>query len=397
MSEPGIRLSKNRPVLIIADQSMDVKSGGTTILRSLFDGLLGNGVCWASPNHFENDPSSGKYALPRRAPGRDQHGDWLSDYLWHRRRLSNEALRLASTLDACALWTVMHGISVQLAADLLKKSSLPMHLTVHDDPVYATALRSRKMLPFLPLISRDFSFAMRRALSIDVVSPEMGSRYERRYGVKSVVLHRALSKPVEPNLPPSLARDQLTMGILGNTYAYRQLPLIAESLIEAAKRLNVSARIVCCGDGLGDRLRQEFSGRLDVQYLGHLAEHAAIERLRKCFFLYLNYPFSPWCRVLRETSFPTKLSSYLYAARPILIHAPLHTSLDDLTKDPTLFAHWSSEATADGVNVILELVRRSENNYDFDVAADRWRGLLYGDATHRSTLTRLLSDLARLP
>jgi len=54
--------------------------------------------------------------------------------------ISLSTVSIASML-AMAVWPLV-----------AKAGALPIHLTVHDDPAYANALRSRRYLPLVPLI-----------------------------------------------------------------------------------------------------------------------------------------------------------------------------------------------------------------------------------------------------
>src|SRR5262249_42420720 len=154
----------------------------------------------------------------------------------------------------------------------------------------------------------DFAYALRRATSVDVIGRGMAERYRRRYGVESTIVHRALEGPIAPSGDHDAARDGLRVGVLGSTYGYGQLPLLARAVEVAAGRLGVAPRILIVGQGHGDQLRAEFAGRVEVESTGHISEADAIPLLRRCFALYLNYPFGRRDAVLRRTSFPTKLS-----------------------------------------------------------------------------------------
>ena len=99
---------------------------------------------------------------------------------------------------ARAFWVVMHYAGVSIAARLARAERLPLHLTVHDDPAFGVALRSKRYLALVPWIERDFAFAMRRASSVDVIGRGMAERYRRRYGVESTIVHRALDDADRP-------------------------------------------------------------------------------------------------------------------------------------------------------------------------------------------------------
>ena len=276
------------------------------ILRSLLPADVRQRVLWASPSMtgapgpLELGLRQGSLGLPsilgRRPARRSVTIDGLLSW-----RLAREVEVVARQRRARALWIVMHGAMVHVAARLLSRPSLPIHLSVHDDPAFGVALMSRRHVALLPLIERDFGHALRRARSVDVVGEGMARRYRERYGIASTIVHRGIAEPVLER-PPHLAGGSLEIGVIGNTYGYDQLPLLARAVEGAAGRVGARGRIVMIGQGPGQRLRAEVGDRIDVEVTGHLDERHAIERLSRCFALYLNYPFSRRATVLRQTS-----------------------------------------------------------------------------------------------
>ena len=179
--------------------------GGAVILRSLLQERDRKRMVWGSPLLAPGDGASAG-TLPLRTPaGRLRR--WLG-----RRSLTVDSLfsgaiadavaSSARNLNARAIWIVMHGAMVHVAARISERTNLPFHLSVHDDPPYGVGLMSRRHLGLIPLVARDLGLALRRARSIDVISAGMARRYETRYGAKSVVVHRGIQGPV--NIFPTL-------------------------------------------------------------------------------------------------------------------------------------------------------------------------------------------------
>ncbi|MEI7683567.1 MAG: hypothetical protein WCL32_00960 [Planctomycetota bacterium] len=392
MAEPPRH--RKRPILLIADQAWDAPGGGAVILRSLLGNRIGSDMVWVTPSRTGSDPVLGHYGLAAGSVGTGRYSV-LRDSLLNAGRLAAEVQDLAQRINAVGLWAVLHGSTVAIASHLARKCDLPMHATVHDDPVYATAIRSRRLAIFAPLIARQFRIALQAARSVDVVCDSMADRYRRKYGVSSIVLHRGLSDPVSPSPTYDLAREGLTVGILGNTYSFRQLPILGRMVELAAQRLNVRAKIVVCGESYGLRLKRLFEGRIEVEVTGHVEESKGIERLRRCAVLYLNYPFGWFSRVLRETSFPTKLSTYVYAARPLLIHAPPGTSLSGLSSAHSDYAiPWETMDPVDGASRLIAWLENSRFDDSRHIAADAMRLRYYNYDVHRATLDRFLDQLS---
>ena len=87
------------------------------------------------------------------------------------------------------------------------------------------------------------------------------------------------------------------------------------------------ARLTVIGGVDEARVRSLCPPGLELEVTGHVDEPEGVAKLRDCFALYLSYPFGPRGKVLRTTSFPTKLSTYVMAARPVLLHMPADSSV----------------------------------------------------------------------
>ncbi len=391
------RYTAETPLLLLTDYPPAAGGGGAVILRSLLPGEVRQRVLWASPSMtgaagpLEIGLRRGSLGLPSVLASRLATRSVTIDGLlsW---RLAREVEVVARQRQARALWIVMHGAMVHVAARLLSRPSLPVHLSVHDDPAFGVALMSRRHVALLPLIERDFGYALRRARSVDVVCEGMARRYRERYGIASTIVHRGIAEPVLER-PAHLAGGSLEIGVMGNTYGYDQLPLLARVLEEAAGRVGARGRIVMIGQGPGERLRAEVGGRIDVEVTGHLDERHAIERLSRCFALYLNYPFSRRAAVLRQTSFPTKLSSYLLAARPLFAHAPLDSSIAHLSGMTDYVAWWGNERVEEGVTRLLRLWNLPDAHRSQHVPAERLRRAHYDLPANQAALLGPLNAL----
>jgi glycosyltransferase involved in cell wall biosynthesis len=382
------------PLALLTDYPPDTAGGGAVILRSLLGPEERSRLVWMSPTP-PSDPAaagpnvvtlrSGSAGRGRRSVGRDS--------TIHAGALAREALDQAKARGARAIWVVMHNAAVAIAARLIRRGGLPVHLTVHDDPAFANALRSKRYLALVPWIERDFAFAMKHATSIDVIGRGMAERYRLRYGVESAIVHRALEGPVAPGGPYDRERLGLRVGVLGSTYAYDQLPLLAHAVELASKQLGVKPRLLIMGRSYGDRLKAEVGDAVDVEVTGHVSEADAVPLLRDCFALYLNYPFGRRDAVLRQTSFPTKLSTYIQAARPLLLHVPPDSSVMPLVGPDGFATAWPSLDPASGADALLAAWDRPENLESRRDAAEAVRREYYDPDRNRRALFDALDAL----
>jgi hypothetical protein len=393
--------SPENPILLVTDFAPDAGGGGAVILRSLLDQSNRRRLIWASPLMGDTRSSTSGDDVALLA------ASYHFSTLLRRRSvtvdsllagaLADEIAGLALRRNARALWIVMHGAMVHVAARLLGRAgTLPVHLSVHDDPPFGVSMLSRRHVALVPLVARDLRYALVRAWSVDVISQRMADRYRSLYGIDANVIHRGIAGPVNVSPHHHLAAG-LDIGVLGNTYGYKQLLVLARALEYAAERAAVPARLVVVGAGHGARLQADLNGRIQVEVTGHLDESAAVERLSRCFLLYLNYPFSRRAAVLRNTSFPTKLSTYLLAARPLLVHSPRDSSIASLFSIRDYVVPWSSARPEDGATAILSGWLTEGMHGSKHVPAEQIRKQYYDLVQNRGRLFAVLNALVRPP
>jgi hypothetical protein len=274
----------------------------------------------------------------------------------------------------------------------LNPRTLPVHLTVHDDPV-GQALFSRKYLALAPWLAHGFARALKQASSVDTICEGMAERYRAKLGVASTVVHRGIAEPVEPS-PPHDRSQGLSVGVIGSIYQYAMMITLGQAVAQASQALGVPGKIVVVGQGVGDQLRADMKGAIAVEATGPLDESEAIQRLGKCFLLYVNYPFGPRPALFRQTSFPTKVSTYARSARPILVHMPSDGSVVPLTRMPGSYAtHWATLRASDGADLMVRLWNDPAMHQSTHEISEQVRSRFYDFATNHRTLLSLLNNL----
>jgi hypothetical protein len=393
-----LNYSPERPLLLLTDYEPETPGGGAVILRSLLRPGDRERIVWltlARPANPSADGPGATVFLKQGSAGRGRRRSLFRDSTVLARALADEVLDEARRRNARAIWAVMHGAVVPIVSRIARAGAWPLHLTVHDDPAFGVALRSRRYLVLVPWIEHQFAAALRRAGSVDVVSEGMAQRYRRRYGARPVIVHRGMEPAIEPT--PRYDRSRgLRVGVLGNTYGYRQLLVLGRAVARAARQLGVMGRLVVIGRSFGERLRADLADLPDVEIevTGHLDEPEGVRLLRDCFVLYLNYPFSPRDAVLRQTSFPTKLSTYLLAARPILLHAPGDSSVVPLAEYDGYALLWESLREEEGADRIIRLWNDPNSAESQHLAAERVRQRYYDIDRNRRVLFEALEALA---
>jgi hypothetical protein len=296
--------------------------------------------------------------------------------------------------NAPAAWVVAHGAAVRIAPTIAD-AGVPLHVTVHDDPAWAYALLTRRYLGLAPLFAHDLGRTLRSASSVDVISSGMARRYRELYGVEAAVVHRAVLGPVQAAPPFDRSRG-LSVAILGSTYGLREVQALAAALAVFTMSQNVPTTLIVIG-GIDNRtLRRACPPEIAVQTPGHVAEKDAVDTLRRSFLLYASYPFARRGTVLRTTSFPTKLSTYALAARPLLLHAPQGSSLAEVATGTRYTTPWTSLDPHHGAGLLQACWHDRGCDQSFDFAAEQQRAGRF-DFSNRWTLVRALNGLVSGP
>jgi glycosyltransferase involved in cell wall biosynthesis len=390
----------DRPLILLTDYSPRFGGGGATNLRSVLDPEARRRVIWAT---LEPDPSPGSAIDPdepvihlRGGPGavpRASRSIW-KDMTSLSRPLADELIEIARRHRARGFWVVMHGAAVPVAARLVEQGEFPVLASVHDDPAFGVALRSRRHLALVPLIERALARALRGAAGVEVVSRGMLERYRRRYGVEAKLGNRGVAPFEREPAPFDKAERVLRVGVLGSTYSYAPVPRLARALARAAEGLGVRGELVFVGHGHADRVRAAFGDRIGVVGHGHVPEERAAEILRRCFLNYLAYPFGWRDRVLRRTSFPIKLATYMAAGRPLLLHTPPDSTTAELAEIPGLACYWPSNDPAEGAAALRRAWDDPATSLDAHAGLEEVRRRYFDLETIRTTLFGMLDGIA---
>lgn len=343
--QPTLRAyTEASPLLLVTAFSPAHQGGGAVILRSLVGEHGAPNVVWASLAEREV-VTAGRVA--HRRSGRSA---WLSAP----NRMAQAIDRVADRHGASAIWIVAHGPILPAVAPLVERFGRPVHLSVHDDPAWAVVFRTRRELPLTPWVRASLSQAVAAATSVDVISAGMRAEFARRFEIDSVVVHRVIDEPIPANEAYDRRSAGLSVGILGKLYAPRQLELLLRAVSRAAERARVPGRVVLVGQEDARLVKRAAAvGDVEVTFTGHLPEHDGVEILRRVFALYLGYPFGLRAQVLRRTSFPTKLGTYLLAARPLFLHTPYDSTLTPIASVAPFTIPWLDDNVERGARSLL--------------------------------------------
>ena len=223
---------------------------------------------------------------------------------------------------------------------------------------------SKRYVPLVPLILRDFGIAMRRAASVDVIVAGMAGRYRGGF---------TASNPRSSTVPcrglivasPSYDRDRvrgLRVGVLGTTYR------TVRSSPSWTRRSRLTRR---CGSARGGACSSSARGSATASAptwpaLSRSSPPGTSPRRRGSTSSRLpgglpELSVRPTGRRAAADVVPDELSTYVRAARPLLVHAPADGSTVPLCRShPSYASHWASRSptTAPAAGAALGRPRR---------------------------------------
>lgn len=382
----GLTAFSSRRLILLTDFPPDAQGGGAVILRSLLTPEDRERILWVT---LASVNGAGGESVLSLAPSRPR--SLLQDATTRIGALRRGVQIAVEASGATAVWVVAHGAAVRIAPALIA-AGLPVHVSVHDDPAWAYAILTRRYFALAPLFARDLAQSLRGAQSVDVVSEPMVRRYRAKHGIEAAIVHRGLSAHVQP-APAYDRRIGLSVAVLGSTYGLREIGALLQGLALVGSQEQIPTSLTVIGTADGARLKRLCPPSVALEVTGHVAESDGLERLREACLLYLCYPFSRRGRVLRTTSFPTKLSTYLMAARPLLLHMPIDSSVAFLADTSRYATLWPSLAPAEGSKILGSVWRDHLTHETFHDAAERLRSVHFDLARNRAVLFGLLNSL----
>jgi len=300
--------------------------GGGTIFRSLLPHLPGAETHWFYLSHAEAGIPAATRLGPPLLGGPLATDTWNSVRLFVLRRhpavLDYAKKIMAWAPDIVWLNAMNEGL---LMGPVLRRLGAPrLHVSVHDDPV-GLAMKSRRYRHLAPFFDGCNRALLRAATSVDVVSEPMQRYYKERYGVAVEVVFRYIDHAA-PRPAKAAAGSTIRVGHVGSAYSEPEVKAFLQALRTIEGADGVQFKLMTFGRSpFFESAAAEFPGL--VEAAGDVSEDEAVSQLEQCRFVYSMYPFEARYQIFRRTSLPTKMSTYLMAARPILAHCPPDSSI----------------------------------------------------------------------
>ncbi|HEY5997221.1 MAG TPA: glycosyltransferase, partial [Candidatus Deferrimicrobiaceae bacterium] len=227
-------------------------------------------------------------------------------------------------VGAESLWCILEGQTmIRLARPVSKALRLPLRSWAWDAPGWW--LRENGVDRITTAFAvREFGAVLRESASFGAASWAMAERYSKLYGVRAV--------PVIPGLDGRLARTasgafhdegRLVIGMAGQLYASQEWEALMRALDAAGWKLSgrdVTVRL------MGARASLSAPGYRRIEYLGWGSQAETVAAMAGADILYCPYWFAPEYEEEARVGFPSKLTTYLAAGRPVLFHGPAYAS-----------------------------------------------------------------------
>jgi hypothetical protein len=227
------------------------------------------------------------------------------------------------------VWAEFQGESVLLAAGVAARLKVPLVGTIWDDPEGWLADGRYDYLSRRLLLLR-FREALQAARQVSTISEAMQAEYRKLYGLESVILRYGHDLRDAPGTPADRHPETVVVGFCGNVYgedAWR-------GFLTACARINAEGRLPTVKILIfGNKAFPYPHPGVEVTCRGWLPLREMLRGLAATDFCYLPYWFAPEKRRHAELSFPTKLTTYLAAGRPVLYHGPQYAGAAQVMRE----------------------------------------------------------------
>jgi hypothetical protein len=232
-----------------------------------------------------------------------------------------DVLAFAKENDVDRIWIILQGQTmIYLAEQLIREGSLPVHVQVWDSPNWW--IKAHQIDRFSArMIRASFQFALQSAKSFASPSFHMSKLHFEKYAKKSQTFIGITPSEFMVDTPKSKDPSKIIIGLAGQTYAANTLAYLIFAL---------------------DSMYWEFEGKkIEIHYwgysdfpahrtriirMGYINQDQLTTALSGCDLLYCPYWFERDYQEEAETSFPSKLTTYLSSGTLVFFHGPAYSS-----------------------------------------------------------------------
>lgn len=232
--------------------------------------------------------------------------------------LTRQILQFCDAVEAGQIWIVLEGQTLILVANaLLQTGRYPVRVQVMDPPGWQ--LRAGEVDPDTVREILDiFDETVSRAVACAAASWNMAKIYHDRYSVRMTPVVPALSASLACRPRPLAASPTLQIGFAGQPYAVDEFKALLMALTTLQKERPTGRVVLHTFTGWSFEVPANSAAKV-VRH-AWTKQAALIPMLSEMDLLYCPYWFDPTYREETVLCFPSKVTTYLAAGRPILFH-----------------------------------------------------------------------------
>jgi glycosyltransferase involved in cell wall biosynthesis len=294
------------------------------VVNPALNAQLSPDLKWIPIEYYEKPNEMALRLLPYQLGGISAFAKESYHSLVKNGTIIKEAIEFGRRFGADTLWCLLEGQTmIQIVLPVMKGLGVPLRTQVMDPP-YFWLREHRVDQVSAARILRKFHQALRGSTTCAAASWAMAEQYQLDYGTQSVPLVPSFN--LASALPPSLKlhlNDEFVIGLAGQTYAIKEWQALIGALNSVDWRIggrNVRIRL------LGRDTQLHADSRMRVEFCGWNSQAETIRLLSEADLLYCPYWFDSQFEIDARLCFPSKLTTYFAAGRPVLFHGPEYAS-----------------------------------------------------------------------
>jgi glycosyltransferase involved in cell wall biosynthesis len=229
------------------------------------------------------------------------------------------------------VWCILQGQTmIRIALKSAKKIGVPLYTQVWDPPQWWLKENSIDRITTNKIL-KLYAKTLKESRKMAAASINMTKIYMEKYEANTV--------PVIPSLNPAAIitpviennKEHIIIALAGQIYALDAW----NSLLEAMDSVDWNIK----GKKVKIRIMSYYLPNIsghsarNIEFLGYRGQNESIRLLSESDILYLPYWFDVNYDDVVRLSFPSKLTSYLAAGKPVLCHAPDYSSPADFISE----------------------------------------------------------------
>lgn len=242
-------------------------------------------------------------------------------------KISNEIINSNTSFDL--IWSVIQGQSmICLVPEIANKLNLKYVVEIWDPPEWWLDENHFDFYSY-SVVMKSFKKLLKNSKCCLAASHNMAKEYQEKYGVSCIPVIPSLDDVYIPTNKKNY--DEFHIGYSGQIYSKKEFIAFVEAL-ESLNWFYESKRIILnvFTDYIDPVIVNKYPNILSN---GWIPQDELLKKLSCMDLCYCPYRFDKKFEVIARLSFPSKLTTYLKTGVPVLVHAPVYSSISNFVKD----------------------------------------------------------------